>query len=146
MPRCRCAVRSRGPASSCLLRECRAGALAVGAPCSKPPWATLDAVDLSSGRSHGAARWVGWALLRGWPLSRMDESAFSTIGGPLITATGLIFVGAGTDPAFRAYDLSTGKELWKATLPTGSVPMELPDRYASNGRQFVISRRAAISP
>ncbi len=108
-----------------------------GAPCTKPPWATLDAVDLSSGK-------IAWTRPLGelgpaakWPLSKMDGAAFS-IGGPLITATGLIFIGAGTDPAFRAYDLSTGKELWKGTLPTtaNSVPMSY--RLGDNGRQFVV--------
>ena len=108
-----------------------------GAPCTKPPWATLDAVDLSSGQ-------IAWTRPLGelgpaakWPLSKMDGSAFS-IGGPLITATGLIFIGAGTDPAFRAYDLSTGQELWKTALPTtaNSVPMSY--RLGDNGRQFVV--------
>jgi quinoprotein glucose dehydrogenase len=108
-----------------------------GAPCTKPPWSTLDAVDLASGK-------IAWTRPLGelgraarWPLSKMDGSAFS-IGGPMITSTGLIFVGAGTDPALRAYDLGTGKELWKATLPTtaNSVPMSY--RLGDNGRQFVV--------
>ena len=108
-----------------------------GAPCTRPPWATLDAIDLGSGKiawSHPLGR-LGPAAH--WPLSLMHGSAFS-IGGPLITATGLIFVGAGTDPAFRAYDLKTGEALWKAVLPTtaNSVPMSY--RLGENGRQFVV--------
>jgi quinoprotein glucose dehydrogenase len=108
-----------------------------GAPCTKPPWATLDAVDLSSGK-------IAWTRPLGqlgaaarWPLSLMGGGGFS-IGGPLITATGLIFVGAGTDPALRAYELNTGKELWKVKLPTtaNSVPMSY--RLGDNGRQFVV--------
>ena len=58
------------------------------------------------------------------------------MGGPLVTASGLVFIGASFDGFFRAYDTETGEELWRDDLPTtgNSVPMS----YVSEGRQFVV--------
>jgi quinoprotein glucose dehydrogenase len=107
-----------------------------GAPCSKPPWATISAVDLTTGKK----RWtrplgtLGPAAM--WPISRMG-GGFS-VGGPSVTRTGLIFVGASLDPALRAYDIETGKELWKAKLPTSANSVPMTYRLGENGRQFVV--------
>ncbi|HZF15846.1 MAG TPA: pyrroloquinoline quinone-dependent dehydrogenase [Steroidobacteraceae bacterium] len=107
-----------------------------GAPCSKPPWATISAVDLESGkilwtRAHGE---LGPAAR--WPMSTMD-GGFS-IGGPAVTKTGLIFIGASTDPALRAYSIENGEELWKAELPTSANSVPMSYRLGANGRQFVV--------
>ncbi len=107
-----------------------------GAPCSKPPWATISAVDLETGK----IRWkralgkLGPAAI--WPLSHLG-GGFS-VGGPTVTQTGLVFVGASLDPALRAYSIETGRELWKATLPTSANSVPMTYRLGDNGRQFVV--------
>jgi quinoprotein glucose dehydrogenase len=107
-----------------------------GAPCSKPPWSTISAVDLESGQ----IRWTRALGTLGpsarWPMSMMG-GGFS-IGGPTVTQTGLIFIGASTDPALRAYSVETGKELWKAKLPTSANSVPMTYRLGENGRQFVV--------
>jgi quinoprotein glucose dehydrogenase len=57
------------------------------------------------------------------------------MGGPIVTAGGLIFVGASTDNYLRAFDIATGKELWKGRLPAGG--QATPMTYEVNGRQYV---------
>jgi quinoprotein glucose dehydrogenase len=58
------------------------------------------------------------------------------MGGPMVTATGLIFIAASFDREFRAFDIGSGEELWSADLPSSgnAVPMS----YVSGGRQFVV--------
>ena len=57
-------------------------------------------------------------------------------GGPVVTAGGLIFIGASADETFRAFDKKTGKVLWQATLPfSGNAT---PSTYMVNGRQYVV--------
>jgi quinoprotein glucose dehydrogenase len=57
-------------------------------------------------------------------------------GGPLVTASGLIFIGASKDECFRAFDRKTGKEIWKTKLPAGGYAS--PATYEVDGRQYVI--------
>ena len=65
--------------------------------------------------------------------------AFGSIalGGPIVTAGGLVFMAGTLDPAIRAFDVSTGKELWKGELPTSarSTPMTF---QGPNGKQYVV--------
>ncbi len=58
------------------------------------------------------------------------------MGGPIVTAAGLIFVGATADERFRAFDIDTGKELWVTDMPTSA--MATPITYEADGRQFVV--------
>ena len=60
------------------------------------------------------------------------------LGGPLVTAGGLVFIGAAMDDYLRAFDVETGAELWRDRLPAGgnAKPMTLPRR--ANGRQYVV--------
>jgi quinoprotein glucose dehydrogenase len=58
------------------------------------------------------------------------------LGGPLLTASGLVFIGAAAEYAFRAFDVHTGTELWKADLPTSAHAT--PVSYAIDGRQYVV--------
>ena len=58
------------------------------------------------------------------------------VGAPMMTGSGLVFSGISNEHAFRAFDLTTGKELWKARLPTAANAM--PMTYAVNGRQYVV--------
>jgi quinoprotein glucose dehydrogenase len=104
----------------------------LGIPCTSPPWGTLSTIDLIT----GDVLWtVPMGTLGSWPLSMIKGGV--TLGGPLTTKAGLIFIGASMDPVFRALDLETGEELWQADLPTtaNSVPMTY---RLENGRQFVV--------
>ena len=106
----------------------------LGAPCTPPPWATLTAVDLTS----GAVRWEV-------PLGSIEKLAHLPFswelgtpgaGGPLVTAGGLVFIGYTSDDKFRAFDLQTGKTLWKADLPAPAA--SVPVSYEVNGEQYVV--------
>ena len=105
----------------------------LGIPCTSPPWGTLSAIDLIT----GDVIWtVPMGTLGSWPLSMIKGGV--TLGGPLVTETGLIFIGASMDAVFRALDLESGDELWQADLPTtaNSVPMTY---RLENGRQYVVT-------
>ena len=104
-----------------------------GVPCTAPPWGSLVAVDLNEGT-------IAWDV----PLGTLDKLAplgiplpFGTpnVGGPMITATGLIFIGSTMDEKIRAFDIDSGKELWKAELPTAG--MAAPMTYEYKGKQYV---------
>ena len=88
-------------------------------PCTPPPFGKLVAIDLV----RGALAWEA-------PLPTPN------LGGPITTAGGLAFLGATMDRALRAFDLETGRELWKGTLPAGA--RATPMTYMANGRQFVV--------
>jgi len=107
-----------------------------GAPCTKPPWATLDAVDLTTGQRVWSRALGRLGALAPWPLSRMEGGL--SMGGPMITQTGLVFAAAGTDFVFRAYDLKTGQELWQAELPTTANSVPMTYRLGDDGPQYVV--------
>lgn len=105
----------------------------LGLPCTPPPWGVLAAVDVSTGeivwrKTHGTTEDLagGIALKFGTP----------TFGGPIITKTGLIFIAGAMDDYLRAFDVSTGKELWKGRLPAGG--QATPMTYTHEGRQYVV--------
>jgi quinoprotein glucose dehydrogenase len=98
----------------------------TGLPCIKPPFGSLVAVSLST----GAIVWdVPLGTMGGFPGS-------AHLGGPIATASGLVFIGATLDRAIRAFDVETGRELWKADLPAGA--RATPMTYEAGGRQFVV--------
>jgi quinoprotein glucose dehydrogenase len=107
-----------------------------GVPCVPPPWGTLTAIDLVTGTklwdvplgtTRDQAPWPFW-LHTGVP----------NLGGPIITASGLIFIGAATDQYLRAYDLRTGRELWHDHLPFGAHATPLTYRLSPTGKQYVV--------
>ncbi|MES2491316.1 MAG: pyrroloquinoline quinone-dependent dehydrogenase [Pseudomonadota bacterium] len=111
----------------------------LGAPCSAPPWAALTAVDL-------AKKKIVWEVPLGSienmmpvkpPASLFDPNLGTPgAGGPLVTAGGLVFIGYTLDNALRAFDLSTGKVLWKAPLPAAGTAV--PVTYEADGKQYVV--------
>lgn len=111
----------------------------LGLPCNQPPWGKLVAVDMTS----GTILWeVPFGTVRDLaPVPLPWRLGVPNIGGPLVTESGLIFIGAAMDNYLRAYDLKTGKELWKARLPAGgqATPMSytVTDKDGRE-RQFVV--------
>ena len=83
----------------------------LGAPCSAPPWSTLAAVDLESGDIIWQVPFGTLRNLAPWPVSRMKGGI--EMGGPMVTASGLIFIAASFDAYFRAFDIETGEPLKK---------------------------------
>ena len=60
------------------------------------------------------------------------------MGGPIATASGLVFIGAAMDDYLRAFDTDTGAELWKGRLPAGGQATPMTYRLRADGRQFVV--------
>jgi quinoprotein glucose dehydrogenase len=98
-------------------------------PCQAPPYGYISAVDLVSGK-------LVWSRPLGDQLGMTMGTPL--MGGSITTRAGLVFVGSSIDKAFRALDLRTGKELWRANLPEGGHA--IPATYISkaSGRQFVV--------
>ncbi len=105
-----------------------------GAPCTKPPWGTLSAVNLSTGDIEWQVPLGNLKYQAFWPFTMMKGGV--QMGGPTITSAGLIFIAASADRHVRAFDLDTGEELWADEMPTtgNAVPMT----YVSGGRQYVV--------
>jgi quinoprotein glucose dehydrogenase len=100
-----------------------------GSPCSPPPWGALVAVDLATGRKV-------WDVPLGAFGSSEQDIGAPNLGGPIVTAGGLVFIGATMDKTFRAFDLETGALLWKAPLPAGA--RATPMTYRAGGKQYVV--------
>jgi quinoprotein glucose dehydrogenase len=108
---------------------------AIGIPCTKPPWGKLVALDLGKGeisweRPIGTIQDIAPA-----PVPNL-ELGVPLIGGAITTGSGLIFVAATFDDYLRAFDLSSGEELWKGRLPAGG--QATPMTYAIDARQYVV--------
>ncbi|MDX2031394.1 MAG: pyrroloquinoline quinone-dependent dehydrogenase [Blastocatellia bacterium] len=108
-------------------------------PCNAPPWGVLTAVDLNTGQVRwdaplGTVPKIG--LLEQIALMRSKQSLGSpNMGGSIVTAGGLAFIGAAMDTALRAFDIESGRELWKGDLPASANAT--PMTYQLDGRQFV---------
>jgi quinoprotein glucose dehydrogenase len=105
-----------------------------GYPAVAPPWGTLNAIDLNTGE-------YVWKIPLGEYLELavkgQKDTGTENYGGPIVTAGGLVFIGATNfDKKFRAFDKATGKLLWESALPFAGNAT--PATYEVNGRQFVL--------
>ncbi len=103
-------------------------------PCIAPPWSALVAVDLTTGT-------ILWQSTLGTldtlvPVPLPLKWGTASLGGPIITGGGLVFIGATQDDRVRAFDIVSGEELWAFKLPTGSFAM--PMTYSIDERQYVV--------
>ncbi len=105
-----------------------------GYPAVVPPWGTLNAIDLNTGKFL-------WRVPLGqYPdlvAQGMPDTGSENYGGPVLTASGVLFIGATIyDRKFRAFDAKTGKLLWQADLPYAGTAT--PSTYMIDGRQYVV--------
>ncbi len=104
----------------------------IGLPCSAPPFGVIAGIDLSNGKIvwrkplGTAEASIGLPLPMGTP----------NFGGPIITAGGIVFIGAAMDDYLRAFDVATGEELWKGSLPAGG--QATPMTYVWEDRQYIV--------
>jgi quinoprotein glucose dehydrogenase len=105
-----------------------------GVPCSRPPWGTLVAVDLATGEQRWQVPFGQVPELA--PMPGSEKWGSPSMGGSIVTAGKVVFIGAAMDDYLRAFDLETGQELWKGKLPAGG--QATPMTYAIKGRQYVV--------
>ena len=106
-------------------------------PCIAPPWGTVSAVDMRTGK-------IDWQI----PLGTIQDVAPAIvpnfeygvpgIGGPMITSSGLIFIGAAIDNYLRAFDIETGQKLWEGRLPAGGQATPMSYSLEETGKQYVV--------
>jgi quinoprotein glucose dehydrogenase len=108
----------------------------IGMPCNPPPWGQLHAIDMHTGK-------ILWSVPLGTtedmaPFSEylLGKTGTPNFGGPIVTASNLVFIGAAMDDYLRAFDAKTGKELWRGRLPAGG--QATPMTYVWKGRQYVV--------
>jgi quinoprotein glucose dehydrogenase len=104
-----------------------------GYPAVKPPWGAVNAIDLSRGEILWKSVLGEYAELteRGVPPTGTEN-----LGGTIVTAGGLIFIGGSKDEMFHAFDKETGKLLWQYKLPAGGYATSAT--YSVGGKQFVV--------
>jgi len=107
----------------------------LGLPCQQPPWGLLAATDLRTGEH-------AWRVRNGTPRDHTPivplafDMGVPGLGGPLVTAGGVMFYSGTLDNYLRAYDVTTGRKLWQARLPAGG--QATPMTYRAGGRQMVV--------
>ncbi len=106
----------------------------LGVPCTAPPWGFVAGADLNTES-------VVWKHKNGTirdmtPLPLKIKLGVPGIGGPMITRGGVVFLGAAVDDYLRAYDLTTGDQLWETRLPAGG--QSTPMTYEQDGEQYVV--------
>ncbi|WP_199259876.1 glucose/quinate/shikimate family membrane-bound PQQ-dependent dehydrogenase [Paracoccus binzhouensis] len=107
---------------------------ALGVPCTAPPWGYVAGADLRG--EHVVWKHRNGTVRDMTPLPLKIRLGVPGIGGPIVTRSGLAFLAAAVDDYFRAYDLTTGAQLWEARLPAGG--QSTPMTYAVDGKQYVV--------
>lgn len=104
-----------------------------GYPAIKPPWGTLNAIDLNTGEYLWRVPLGEYPELtkKGVPVTGTENS-----GGPVVTAGGLLFIAGTEDERLRAFDTKTGKVVWEYQLPAGA--WATPITYEVDGKQYVV--------
>jgi quinoprotein glucose dehydrogenase len=110
-----------------------------GLPCNPPPFGSLVAMDLRTGTRAWDVPLGDLSTLKS-EYSALSRTPLGTpnLGGPIITAGGLVFIGAAFDHVLRAFDVETGRELWKGPLPAGARATPMTYQLTPGGRQFVV--------
>lgn len=105
----------------------------LGMPCWKPPYGQVSAIDLKTGETLWQ---VPFGQVQQWGFYMPESWGSPTIGGPVLTKSGLIFIGGSMDARVRALDAATGKVLWKALVDAPAV--SIPAVFDYKGREYVL--------
>ena len=104
-------------------------------PCNRPPWGALTAVSASSGEVKWETPLGQFRGTEKIPEARQWGSL--SLGGPIVTGGGLVFIAGTLNPAIYAFDAQSGAELWKGDLPTSARATPMTYR-ATNGKQYLV--------
>lgn len=104
-----------------------------GLPAIKPPWGTLNAIDLNTGEYVWKIPFGEYPELTAKGILPTGSESY---GGPLITASGLLFIAGTKDKKLRVYDKGTGKLIWSTELPAAGFAT--PCTYELNGKQYIV--------
>lgn len=108
----------------------------VGLPCQSPPWGYVAGADLTTGKIH--YRHINGTVRDLSPVPLPLKMGVPGIGGPLLTGGGVAFLSGTLDDYVRAYDVTTGKQLWEKRLPAGGQATPMTYWSKDSDRQFVI--------
>ena len=100
-------------------------------PCQKPPWGTLNAVDVNKGE-------IVWKVPIGVVDGLKTTTGTPNLGGSIVTDGGVVFIGATTDSRFRAFDARTGEQLWVGDLEASAYATPMTYLGKKTGKQFVV--------
>src|SRR3954463_2565224 len=100
-------------------------------PCEKPPWGTLNAIDVNKGE-------VVWKTPLGLVAGLKSGTGSANLGGSVVTAGGLVFIGATADSRFRAFDSRSGQQLWVAELAASAHALPVTYVGKKSHKQFVV--------
>ena len=100
-------------------------------PCQKPPWGTLNAIDVNKGE-------IAWKVPLGIVEGLEPNSGTPNLGGSIVTAGGIVFIGATNDSRFRGFDARTGELLWTVSLEANAHATPITYIGRKTGKQFVV--------
>lgn len=104
-----------------------------GLPAVSPPWGTLNAIDLNTGEYKWKIPYGEYPELMAKGIPQTGSESY---GGPVVTASGLLFIAGTKDKKFRVYDKKNGKLLWETILPAAAFAT--PSTYEAGGKQYVV--------
>ncbi|MGI9284839.1 MAG: PQQ-binding-like beta-propeller repeat protein, partial [Pseudomonadales bacterium] len=108
-----------------------------GVPCIEPPWGTLTAVDMENGNIHWQVPLGTIQDIAPAPVPNLELGVPGT-GGPIITASGLVFIGAAADDYLRAFNLQNGDLLWEGRLPAGGQATPMSYFLKQTEKQYIV--------